>query len=280
MSGASTFPPIAPSLLPSFQATRGGLRFDEARQRLRAAKPSKRKFPVIETFGPTIQGEGPEAGLPCCFIRFGGCDYHCSWCDSPYAVDPAEVRANAEKLTAEQIIERLPDVPRVILSGGNPALLQLGGLVDLLHAQRRTVSVETQGSRWLPWLGYVDTLIISPKPPSSGMATAKREAETAAFMDHVDDADDVDRRAIKIVVFDETDLEWAKAFHVKHGRPIGVPLYLSAGTPQGLHNDGTLSEVLTRFRWLCERAANDPELAHARVLPQLHVLAWGTARGV
>lgn len=280
---------MSASPLPTIQATRGGIRFDEARQRLRAAKPSRRKFPVIETFGPTIQGEGPEAGLRCCFIRFGGCDYRCSWCDSPYAVDPAEVRANAEKLTAEQIVERLPEnVSRVILSGGNPAILQLGGLVDLLHAQRRTVSVETQGSRWQAWLGYVDTLIISPKPPSSGMATVKHETQTEQFMEHVEDADDVHRCALKIVVFDEADLEWAKAFHRKYAR-LGLPLYLSAGTPQleledvplsESKDEATVAQVLARYRWLCDSVAADPGLSAAHVLPQLHVLAWGTIRGV
>ena len=54
-----------------------------------------RGYPVIEIFGPTIQGEGSEAGLATHFIRVGGCDYRCSWCDTMYAVDPAAVRANA-----------------------------------------------------------------------------------------------------------------------------------------------------------------------------------------
>ena len=47
---------------------------------------------VVEVFGPTVQGEGPYAGRVCHFLRLGGCDYRCSWCDTPYAVDPAQVR--------------------------------------------------------------------------------------------------------------------------------------------------------------------------------------------
>jgi 7-carboxy-7-deazaguanine synthase len=58
-----------------------------------------RTFPVIEIFGPTIQGEGAEAGLSTHFLRVGGCDYRCSWCDTMYAVDPATVRATARRLT-------------------------------------------------------------------------------------------------------------------------------------------------------------------------------------
>ena len=41
--------------------------------------------PVSEVFGPTLQGEGPHAGRPCHFIRLGGCNLSCSWCDTPYS---------------------------------------------------------------------------------------------------------------------------------------------------------------------------------------------------
>ena len=68
---------------------------DATRAPTRAAAVEVETFPVIEIFGPTIQGEGAEAGLPTHFVRLGGCDYRCSWCDTMYAVDPATVRANA-----------------------------------------------------------------------------------------------------------------------------------------------------------------------------------------
>ena len=88
------------------------------------APPKAKTFPIIEIFGPTIQGEGAEAGLPTHFVRLGGCDYRCSWCDTMYAVDPVVVRRDSTWLSAEQIIEaltRLPGSPRwVSISGGNP----------------------------------------------------------------------------------------------------------------------------------------------------------------
>src|SRR3954453_18768223 len=91
-------------------------------------------FPVIEVFGPTIQGEGAEAGLPTHFVRFGGCDYRCSWCDTMYAVDPATVRATARPSSTNQIVDELSTLggaPEwVTLSGGNPALHHLGPLVS------------------------------------------------------------------------------------------------------------------------------------------------------
>ena len=52
-------------------------------------------LPVVEVFGPTIQGEGELAGVPTAFVRFGGCDYRCSWCDSLFAVLPEDVRDGA-----------------------------------------------------------------------------------------------------------------------------------------------------------------------------------------
>lgn len=243
-------------------------------------------FPVVETFGPTIQGEGPEAGYPCCFVRFGGCDYRCSWCDSMYAVEPAEVR-KAERLTVPEIIQRLPAATkRVILSGGNPALLELGPLVDALHGDNRMVSVETQGSIWRPWLRGVDLLVISPKPPSSGMATISRETQTKEFMGQAQKEIGRLRMAVKIVVFDDRDYDWAMRFF---DRCAWIPFFLSAGTPQrggeapaGATETEIVHDVLWRYRWLCEMVATDPnpKKHRVRVLPQLHVLAWGTKRGV
>src|SRR4051794_10337522 len=115
----------------------------------RRRRTGRATLPVVEIFGPTVQGEGPDAGVPAYFVRFGGCDWRCTWCDSMHAVDPAEVRANAERLTVEQIVERVgrlsPGPRLVVLSGGNPALLELGALVVELHAQDLRVAVETQG---------------------------------------------------------------------------------------------------------------------------------------
>ncbi len=235
-------------------------------------------LPVVEIFGPTVQGEGPEAGVPAYFVRFGGCDYRCSWCDSMYAVDPAEIRANAARLTVEQIMERLAELPAgpdlVVLSGGNPALLELGALVLALRRAGRRVAVETQGSRWRDWLLDVDRLVISPKPPSSGMASVEQLAALRAFTDNVNpDSGPV----LKIAIFDRDDLDWAAARHRDHPQ---LPLFLSAGTDVGLPEAETLAGLRRRYRWLCEVVARRPDLSAARVLPQLHVIAWGTARGV
>ena len=237
-------------------------------------------LPVVEIFGPTVQGEGPEAGVPAHFIRFGACDWRCTWCDSMHAVDPHEVRANAERLTPQQIVGRVRALEAgpglVVLSGGNPALLELGGLVVELRSLGMRVAVETQGSRWKPWLGEVDRLVVSPKPPSSGMATARNQDALRAFMANAEAAQ-TSAAVLKIVVFDAADLDWAAERHLEYP---DVALYLSAGTDVGLDDGRTVAQLRDRYRWLCETVARRSDLSDARVLPQLHVIAWGTAKGV
>lgn len=245
-------------------------------------------FPVIETFGPTVQGEGALAGLPTHFIRFGGCDYRCEWCDSLFAVLPAEVRAHARKLTAAEIaddVRSLDGDPKwVTISGGNPALLDLGEVVDALHSFGFRVAVETQGSIWKDWLLNVEMLTVSPKPPSSGMATAAHSEQTVRFLERACELPP-DRRSLKIVVFDDGDYLWAREMIL--GRRAAREVwdeYLSVGTdPPGDMEppEYTLTKIGERFRWLCEQVVADPLMPKdVRVLPQLHVLAWAHARGV
>src|SRR3954454_23917440 len=192
-----------------------------------AARPRTGTFPVIEIFGPTIQGEGAEAGLTTHFLRIGGCDYSCSWCDTMYAVDPATVRATARRLSAGEIVDEiaaLGGAPEwVTISGGNPALHELGAVVEDLHAAAYLVSVETQGSRWRDWLATVDRLTISPKPPSSGMATTAHAEQFARFMNAALAAA-AERALLKIVCFDEVDLHWAATTAARYPQ---LPLFLS-----------------------------------------------------
>jgi 7-carboxy-7-deazaguanine synthase len=236
--------------------------------------------PVVEVFGPTIQGEGELAGVPTAFVRFGGCDYRCTWCDSLHAVLPDAVR-EAPRMTAPEIAESLGGLPArpewVTLSGGNPALLELGDLVARLHQDGWRIAVETQGSIWRDWLADVDLLTVSPKPPSSGMLSSDHEAETLRFLGRAVEASG--QVVLKIVVFDDQDYDWARGVRASW---TGVPFHLSCGTdpPQvDTSHAEALRELSVRYRWLCERAAHDPIMIDARILPQLHVVAWGHEKG-
>src|SRR5438270_5257128 len=130
---------------------------------------------ISEIFGPTIQGEGPLIGRPTVFVRTGGCDYRCSWCDTLYAVLP-QYRADWSPMGPAEILAQVDDLAHgepvlVSLSGGNPALQPLQLLIELGRSRRHSFALETQGSVAQPWFAALDWLILSPKPPSSGMPT-------------------------------------------------------------------------------------------------------------
>lgn len=242
-----------------------------------------RAIPVAEVFGPTIQGEGPDAGRPCYFVRYGGCDYSCSWCDSLIAVEPASVR-NLPKLDGETIITKLVELgaiegSTVVLSGGNPVLHELGPMVDVMLSLGWRPVVETQGSRWKSWLRDVSLVVCSPKPPSSGMTTdwQKLDLFVRQTVDGGLDADHLHRLALKVVVGDMDDYEYAVAVHRRYP---DIAFYASVLNPAGSDGEAfDLGDVLARYRWLCEQAASDARMVNARVMPQLHTLAWGSEMG-
>lgn len=103
----------------------------------------------------SLQGEGFHTGVPAVFIRFSGCNLHCSFCDTRHE--------NGEWLTDEQIIEKVNAYPAqtVILTGGEPSLWIDEKLVDLLHEEGKYVCIETNGTRKLP--SGIDWVTCSPK---------------------------------------------------------------------------------------------------------------------
>lgn len=237
---------------------------------------------ISEIFGPTVQGEGPLIGRPSVFVRTGGCDYRCRWCDTLYAVLP-EYRDEWTPLTADEIVTRIDALTAgqpvlVTLSGGNPALQPLEPLIALGRRAGHGFALETQGSVARDWFAALDWLILSPKPPSSGMAT-----DWAAFDACLAAAGETPRRALKIVVFDEADYAYARA---TAARFPSLPVYLQTGNPApelGRDNPSSVEAdfdaLRQRTRWLIERVASD-RWFDATVLPQLHVLVWGNRRGV
>lgn len=243
------------------------------RERLANARGARfglaRTFPVLEVFGPVLQGEGRMIGAQTMFVRFGFCDYRCSWCDTLYAVEPEQVAREAEWLDVEAIVARLdslsPHTPWVTLSGGNPAIHDLGALVERLHATGRKVAIETQGSIYRPWLAQCDVVTVSPKPPSSGMATD--HARLARFTA-------LPQSNLKVVVFDDADYAYARDIHLRYP---DRPFYMQPGNAVGQDDTAAL---LRKLDWLAQRAMRDPAMADAIILPQLHTLMFGNRRGV
>lgn len=247
-----------------------------------------KKFPVIEIFGPTIAGEGSIAGAQTLFVRFGGCDYRCSWCDSLHAVLPEEVRKNSTMMDVSQIEQALRAVDEnnrnsgrctewVSLSGGNPALLDLDRLVCNLQQTGYKVNVETQGSKYKPWFHLTDELTVSPKPPSSGMDTDFDVLDRILLGEYLPGArarqGRVQRATLKVVVFDETDLDFAERIHLRYEQ---VRMFISIGTKLSDDNHS----LLNRYLQVVEMAKTRPSMSNVSILPQLHVLLWGHKQGV
>ncbi len=239
-------------------------------------------YPISEIFGPTIQGEGPQIGTKTWFVRFAGCDWDCSWCDTKYAVNPKYPGWSKTMTTAIEISAALSSLGAsrgdwVTFSGGNPALfvdLILTSELYLFH-----LALETQGSTLIDSdvLEGIHSLVISPKPPSSGMSTRN----SAEVVNHLANRDNIAGgiTSLKYVVFDRHDLEWVVSFdnslnHLTWKR--SVQRFLSVGTTL----PASTEQILKSTRWLVDEVMKSPDFHNFRVLPQLHTLLWGSSRGV
>jgi 7-carboxy-7-deazaguanine synthase len=238
-----------------------------------------RTLRVVEMFGPTVQGEGAMIGMPTYFLRLGGCEYRCTWCDSFHAVLPS-YRKGWARMAPDEVADALaamrgpagPYKSWLTISGGNPALQDLRPLLDALQREGGWhVAMETQGTVAPAWLGKLQHLCLSPKPPSAGNVTTWEELALAL------DAGPA-YTAVKVVVFDEHDYEYAR-YMLERAHAHGCRhLYISAGTPPMDATEDVAvvrRRVLDAFAPLALRVA--AELPAVRVLPQLHVLAWGMA---
>ncbi len=234
---------------------------------------------IAEIFGPTIQGEGALVGVPTVFVRAGGCDYRCNWCDSLHAVDSA-FRDSWAPMTAQAVLARIEELSGgrpllVTLSGGNPAIQDFAPLIALGRARGYSFALETQGSVARKWFADLALLVLSPKPPSSG-----ERPDWAAF-DACLAAAGPAERVLKIVIFDEADYLWARDVAARYPE---LPLYLQPGNhtpppPDAEDAEIDMDGIMDRYRWLIERSLADGWFA-PRILPQLHVLVWGNKRGV
>ncbi|WP_054697731.1 7-carboxy-7-deazaguanine synthase QueE [Syntrophomonas palmitatica] len=224
-------------------------------------------YPVVEIFGPTIQGEGVNMGQRTMFVRLAGCDYRCKWCDTAYALEDTDVIY----FSPQNILKKLKTLSAycttVTLTGGNPCIHDLQPLITVLRDAGYEIHVETQGSIWQDCLGMADMINLSPKPPSSGMADGKlvldRFVEGAAKMH------------FKVVVLTLADYQYARELHLRYPE---IPMVLQVGCEPDYD---TADKLLSKYRALVEMAANDSGISdNLRVLPQMHVLAWGNKPGV
>ncbi|WP_026582212.1 7-carboxy-7-deazaguanine synthase QueE [Bacillus sp. J33] len=241
------------------------------------------KIPVLEIFGPTIQGEGMVIGQKTMFVRTAGCDYSCSWCDSSFTWD-GSAKDSIRQMEPDEIWKELKKLGSegfsfVTISGGNPALLKnLNELIALLKAERIKICLETQGSRWQDWFLEVDELTISPKPPSSGMNTDFGILDM--ILENLQKRNDAEKNvSLKVVIFNDKDYEYAKNVYERYP---GIPFYLQVGNDDTASADDQelIQKLLAKYNWLIEKTMKDHDLKDVKVLPQLHTYIWGNKRGV
>ena len=248
---------------------------------------------ISEIFGPTLQGEGALIGQPTVFVRTGGCDFRCTWCDTLYAVLP-KYKDEWEPMTPVEIFEKVQElsggVPLLVtLSGGNPALQPMAELLRIGKKNGYRFALETQGSKHQDWFSGLDYLILSPKPPSSGMETDWKELWKCVY-----GSDPLFDIVFKIVIFDDADYDYALQVYSKYSSP-SRKFYLQTGNSQvldddvpqpyrtnswdGLGHEALIATTLNRTRWLAKKVIAD-RLHNVTVLPQFHTLLWGNKRGV
>jgi len=145
-------------------------------------------LPLAEAFY-TIQGEGYNSGKPAYFIRLGGCDVGCSWCDAKETWNP---RLYAPTPVEEIVAEALKyPVKAIVITGGEPLTYPLGILCKLLKENGFIIFLETSGSKTIS--GRFDWICLSPKkkkPPVEGMHQLASE--------------------LKVIIETEDDFKWAE----------------------------------------------------------------------
>ncbi|MCU0403479.1 MAG: 7-carboxy-7-deazaguanine synthase QueE [Chitinophagaceae bacterium] len=150
----------------------------------------KHSYPVMEAFY-TLQGEGAHTGRAAYFIRLGGCDVGCVWCDVKDSWDAEK----HPRLTVEEIVGEAKKYSGrlVVITGGEPLMHNLEPLTQALHNEGFTINIETSGSH--PLSGELDWICLSPKKFKAPLPEILPKAQE-----------------LKVVVFNKSDFDWAETY--------------------------------------------------------------------
>lgn len=175
---------------------------DALKVQLHNILPELMTIPIMETFD-TLQGEGYFTGSAAYFIRTGGCDVGCVWCDVKESWDAA---VHPEH-TVEQILDKVKssEANIVVITGGEPLMYNLDLLTSSIQAIGKRTHIETAGV--YPITGQWDWICFSPKKFKAPLNDFYREADE-----------------LKIVIYHASDFKWAEG-HAKQMNP-NAKLYL------------------------------------------------------
>ena len=211
-----------------------------------------KQLPVNETF-LSIQGESTHAGRLCFFIRLGGCNLNCVYCDTDYARDDeSSVLMTIEHLVTQA---KLSKVRLVEVTGGEPLIhSNTPALCEALLDEGLEVMVETNGSLPLSLLSPAVKKIVDCKTPSSGMVEYNLYDNFHILSDHDE---------IKFVILDYLDYEFALTIIERYN--------LQTKTSNILFSPawGKL-DPKTLIGWMMA------DLPPARLQLQIHKVIWGS----
>lgn len=155
-------------------------------------------LPVMESFY-TLQGEGFHQGRAAYFVRLGGCDVGCVWCDVKESWDAsAHPRQSIQEIVTTALLEVHGSIDRVkniiaVITGGEPLMHNLDELTIALKRAGFETNIETSGSS--PLSGQWDWICLSPK---------KFKAPLPELVTHANE--------LKVVVFNKSDFAWAEQY--------------------------------------------------------------------
>ena len=146
------------------------------------------KLPLVEQFY-SVQGEGFHTGKPAYFIRIGGCDIGCHWCDSKVTWNP-EVHPLVD---VNEIVDEVLQTPAqsIVVTGGEPSLYNMNPLCGALKKHQIKTFLETAGTNQLT--GQWDWICLSPK---------KQTPPLSVYYDKADE--------LKVIIYEADDLRWAE----------------------------------------------------------------------
>lgn len=145
-------------------------------------------YPIVETFH-SVQGEGAWTGVSSFFIRLGGCDVYCPWCDQKESWNAKRHPQYSVTKLVQQAQAANPAI--VIITGGEPLMHDLYPLTGQLYKCGMRVHLETSGAH--SFSGYFDWVTFSPKlfkPPHNSIYEQVNE--------------------LKVVIANPEDLQWAE----------------------------------------------------------------------
>ena len=149
-----------------------------------------KSLPLVEEFF-SIQGEGFHAGKAAWFIRLGGCDVGCNWCDTRFAWNPAHHPMTGTDSIIKNAVSSGAD--SVVVTGGEPLMWNLDYLCSGLVENKISTFIETSGACELS--GKWDWICLSPKrnlPPGNVICRSADE--------------------LKVIIEEKDDLEWAEKY--------------------------------------------------------------------